>query len=54
MGQIPVSTTKKGNDTQHDPLLILFSLFRNDTGNDASTSPLEIGLAIKGLLILLT
>lgn len=39
----------------HNPLLILlFSLFRNGTGNDASIIPLEIRLAIKGLLILLT
>lgn len=38
----------------HNPLLILlFSLFRNGTGNDASIIPLEIRLAIKGLLILL-
>lgn len=38
---------------EHNPLLIyLFSLFRKGTGNDASTSPLGIKLAIKGLLIL--
>lgn len=45
---------KKQMNAGHNPLLILFSLFRNGTGNDASTSPLEIGLAIKGLLILRT
>lgn len=39
----------------HNPLcILLFSVFRNGTGNDTSTSPLEMRLAIKRLLILLT